>query len=45
MDLKGSLAAAIEVGADWVVYEQDRTDQVPLTSVTESREHLRTLGV
>lgn len=45
VDLKRSLAAAMEVGADWVVYEQDRTDQVPLTSVTESRAYLRTLGV
>ena len=45
VDLKGSLAAAIEVGADWIVYEQDRTAQEPLTSITESRAYLRTIGL
>lgn len=45
VDLKGSLAAAIEVGADWIVYEQDRTDQTPLASITESRVYLRSIGL
>lgn len=45
VNLKASLAAALEVGADWIIYEQDRTDRPVLTSVTESREYLRKLGV
>ncbi|MBI4553546.1 MAG: sugar phosphate isomerase/epimerase [Candidatus Latescibacteria bacterium] len=45
VDLKASLAAALDVGADWIIYEQDRTDRPVFTSVTESREYLRTLGV
>lgn len=45
VNLKESLAAALEVGADWIIYEQDRTDRPVLTSVTESREYLRRLGV
>lgn len=45
VDLKGSLVAALEVGADWIIYEQDRTDHPVLWSVTRSREYLRTLGL
>jgi sugar phosphate isomerase/epimerase len=45
VDLRASLDAALDVGADWIIYEQDRTDRAVLASVTESREYLRSLGV
>lgn len=45
VDLRASLAAASEVGADWIVYEQDRTDNPVLSSITESRQYLRSIGL
>ena len=46
VDLKGAVAAALEVGAEWIVAEQDRTALPHLESVTISRKYLRdALGV
>lgn len=45
VELEASLEAARAVGADWIVYEQDRTDRPVMTSVTESRVYLRSLGI
>ncbi len=46
VDLKGSMRAAREVGAEWIVAEQDRTDLPHLESVTISRNYMRDeLGV
>jgi sugar phosphate isomerase/epimerase len=45
VNLKASLDTALAVKGDWIVYEQDRTDQDVKASVTESRQYLRTLGV
>src|SRR5437660_1352133 len=46
VDLKGSMQAAREVGAEWIVAEQDRTELPHLESVRISRDYLRReLGV
>ena len=45
VDLAASLEAALEVGAEWIVYEQDRTEMAPAESIAISRAHLRSLGV
>lgn len=45
VNLAAALQAALEVGATWICYEQDRTDRPTLESITISRECLRTLGV
>jgi len=45
VDLKAAFKAALDVGADWIVCEQDRTDKEAKQSVTESRQCLKELGV
>lgn len=46
VDLHASMAAAREVGAEWIVAEQDRTELDHRESVTISREYMRRdLGV
>lgn len=45
VDLRGSKDAALEVGADWIVYEQDRTDKEPRESIVESLAYLKGLGL
>ncbi|NKB71596.1 MAG: TIM barrel protein [Candidatus Latescibacteria bacterium] len=45
VDLAASLDAALEVGAEWIVYEQDQTQIEPAESIAVSRQHLRALGV
>lgn len=46
VDLKGAMAAAREVGAEWIVAEQDQTRLPHLESATISRTYLRDeLGV
>ncbi|MBI2194835.1 MAG: sugar phosphate isomerase/epimerase [Planctomycetes bacterium] len=45
VDLVGSKDAALEVGADWIIAEQDRTDLPTLESITISRDYLRKLGL
>ena len=41
VDLKAAYAAALEVGAEWIVAEQDSTRREPLESLTMSRNYLR----
>jgi len=41
VDLKGSMAAAREVGAEWIVQEQDRTELPHLEAITISRDYMR----
>ena len=46
VDLKGSMAAAREIGAEWIVQEQDRTELPHLEAITISRNYMRDeLGV
>ncbi len=46
VDLKGSMEAAREAGAEWIVAEQDRTELPHLESATISRKYMRhQLGV
>ncbi len=45
VDLAAALEAAKEMGAQWIVYEQDRTERDTFDSLTMSREHLRAIGV
>ncbi|MCS7253777.1 MAG: sugar phosphate isomerase/epimerase [Armatimonadota bacterium] len=45
VNLHGSLQAAMDANAEWIVYEQDRTSKPVIESIRESREHLRKLGV
>lgn len=46
VDLPGAMAAAREVGAEWIVAEQDRTELPHLEAVTISRQYMRDrLGV
>jgi sugar phosphate isomerase/epimerase len=46
VDLIGSMQAAREVGAEWIVQEQDRTTLDPAESITISRRYMREhLGV
>jgi sugar phosphate isomerase/epimerase len=45
VDLVGSKDAALEVGADWIVCEQDRTELEPGESISQSRDYLRKLGL
>ena len=45
VNLTAAKDAALEAGAVWIVYEQDRTDKVVRDSIVESREYLRTLGL
>lgn len=45
VDLKSALEAALEVGATWITYEQDRTDRATIESITMSRQCLKALGV
>ncbi|NLC56311.1 MAG: sugar phosphate isomerase/epimerase [Armatimonadetes bacterium] len=41
VDLPAALEAALRTDADWLVYEQDQTDQEPFRSAIESRQYLR----
>lgn len=43
VNLPGCLQAAREANAEWVVYEQDRTDKEVIESVRESMDYLRQL--
>jgi sugar phosphate isomerase/epimerase len=46
VDLKGAMQAAREVGAEWIVAEQDHTQLPHLEAITISREYMkRELGV
>ena len=46
VDLKGSIRAAREAGAEWIVAEQDRTELPHLESVTITRDYMKQeLGV
>ncbi|UCC69603.1 MAG: sugar phosphate isomerase/epimerase, partial [Armatimonadota bacterium] len=45
MELKAALDAALSVGPEWIVVEQDSTRRDPAQSSRISREYLRTLGV
>jgi sugar phosphate isomerase/epimerase len=46
VDLVGTMQAAREAGAEWIVAEQDRTTLARLESATVSRQYLRnTLGL
>jgi sugar phosphate isomerase/epimerase len=46
VDLKAAIAAARQVGAEWIVAEQDSTQLTPLEAATISRAYLREeLGV
>jgi sugar phosphate isomerase/epimerase len=45
VNLKTSLEAALAAKGDWIIYEQDRTDQEAKVSIIESRQHLKALGV
>jgi sugar phosphate isomerase/epimerase len=46
VDLKGSMATAREVGAEWIVAEQDRTELPHLEAITITRDYMRReLGV
>lgn len=45
VDLASALEAAIEVGAHWICYEQDRTELPHFEALSISRECLRSLGV
>ncbi len=44
VDLVSARQAALEVGADWIVCEQDTTEKEVKVSITESREYLRSIG-
>ncbi|MBC7526587.1 MAG: sugar phosphate isomerase/epimerase [Chthonomonadaceae bacterium] len=44
VDLKTAYATALEVGADWIVAEQDNTKRAPLESLTISHDYLATLA-
>ncbi len=44
VNLKASLELIRQLGAEWIVYEQDRTDLTPGESSRISREYLRSLG-
>lgn len=41
VDLHSAIAAAREVGAEWIVAEQDKTELPHLESVSESRDYMR----
>jgi sugar phosphate isomerase/epimerase len=41
VDLHAAFEAAAEAGADWIVYEQDRSDVSPEESVRRSRAFMR----
>lgn len=45
VDLKAAFEAALDVDADWIVCEQDRTDKEAKQSVTETRQYLQELGL
>jgi sugar phosphate isomerase/epimerase len=46
VDLRGCMRTAMEVGADWIVAEQDNTLLPPLESITISRQYMKSaLGV
>jgi len=45
VELKAAFKAALDVGADWLVCEQDRTEKELKQSVTESRQYLHELGL
>lgn len=45
VDLGAALEACLEVGAKWITYEQDRTVNSTMESISVSRECLRKLGV
>ena len=45
VDLKAAYAAAVQVGATWIVAEQDRTELPHLEAATISRNYLKSLGV
>lgn len=45
VDLVASKEAALEVGADWIVCEQDKTELEPKDSVTQSFEYLKSIGL
>ncbi len=45
VNLPAAKDAALEVGAEWIIYEQDRTEKTPKESAAESLEYLRRLGL
>lgn len=45
VDLRGAKEAALEVGPEWIVYEQDWTEKAPKESAEESLRYLRGLGL
>lgn len=45
VDLAAAAATAIDHGARWITYEQDRTNKPTAESLRESRDHLRGLGL
>lgn len=44
LDIPAILAAADEIGAEWLIVEQDRCQRPALESIKMSREYLRSLG-
>ncbi len=45
VDLVAAKEAALKVGPEWIVTEQDRTDKDPKDSIAESLEYLRRIGL
>jgi sugar phosphate isomerase/epimerase len=46
VDLRGAMAKALELGAEWIVAEQDRTELPHTQAIQMSRDFLRSpLGV
>ena len=45
VDLRAAKEAALEVGAEWIIYEQDRTEKDPKESAAESLKYLREIGL
>ncbi|HIE08919.1 MAG TPA: sugar phosphate isomerase/epimerase [Armatimonadetes bacterium] len=45
VDLPKAKEAAVEAGAEWIIYEQDRTEKDPKESAEESLQYLRGLGL
>jgi len=45
IDLPAAWDAARQVGCDWVIAEQDRSDKDPALSVKESFDYLKAIGV
>ena len=41
VDLVGSAQTALEIGAEWIICEQDRSDLDPGISITQSRQYIQ----